>query len=864
VDRASFPRSVVIVASALAVAVGGLAAFTASPSAPSRPREPEKERALEALAELPLSFEANRGQTDPRVRFLSRAGGYTAFLTDRGAVFSLPGAAPDPGHEGPQAMAAALSLELVGSRSEPEIVGREALPGTVSYFTGPDPGGWQTSIPTYGAIRYRDVYPGIDLLFRGSAQAIEYDFVVAPGADPDDVALRFRGAERIRIDQSGDLVLQTAAGSLLHRAPTIYQTVGGERQLVPGGYRLDGTRVNFELGAYDSDLPLVIDPLVYSTFLGGTNAENDAVIAVDGTGRAYVAGMTASADFPTTPGAYDTTFNSPPFDVRDDVYVSRLSPDGRTLEYSTFLGGRSWDGAYAIALDDIGRVYITGETHDSVPGPDYPTTPGAYNTTHNGDVDVFVTRLSPNGASLEYSTFVGGSGIEVGYGIGVDDSDRAHLTGFTEDADTDYPTTEDAFDRVPDELDDAIYTRLTADGSGLGYSTILGGNNNDEGTGITVDGAGRAHLTGYTHEGDEGRNFPVTPGALDTTQNGASDVFYTRFSGGDLEYSTFLGGASGDEGWGIALDPSGRVYLTGSTRNDTSEANVDYPTTPGAYDGSHNGEIDIFVTRLSADGLSRDYSTYLGGSDFDRGLPDIVVNGSGVAFVAGRTESSDYPTTGQAFDRTYNGSGEFGGGGDVFVSRLSANGSILQYSTFLGGSENDEAFGIARLGSAVVVAGRTGSSNFPSTAGAFDETFNGGAVDAFVAKVATTIPSPDHDVGVAGGGFSTKSRIDLSRNGEGPYEVKIKLKNFGKVTEDIIYSVTAQPAEVTFTGACSGTASGVGPGATVTVVGCSATYGSADDPDPVLTLTVEHDDSDGFDEVNFGNNTESVTTVIKP
>jgi hypothetical protein len=654
-------------------------------------------------------------------------------------VFSLSGAPSKPGVAGPSPTpaGAALRMALVGADPTPEVAGRGPLPGVVSYFTGSDPEGWHTGIPTFGRVRYRDVYPGTDLVFRGTREALEYDFRLAPEADPGAIALRFEGAEDVRINSDGDLVISTAVGELVHRAPVVYQEVGGERRDIPGAYRLRGDGISFDLGAYDPTLPLVIDPVVlrYSTFLGGSGLDQGLHIAVDGYSRqAYITGENGSADFPTTPGAFDRTYN--------EVFVTKLGPTGATLAYSTFLGGSGLDRGVGLAVDGAGAAFVTGFTEDA--DTDFPTTPGAIDRTHNGGfADAFVTKLGPTGAALAYSTFLGGSGDDRGSGIAVDGAGAAFVTGFTEDADTDFPTTPGAIDRTHNGgFADAFVTKLGPTGSALSYSTFLGGSADDFGFGIAVDGAGAAYVTGEAQEADT--DFPTTPNAIDRTHNGGfADAFVTKVgsTGAALSYSTFLGGAGVDRGTGIAVDGAGAAYITGENGSD------DFPTTAGAFDRTHNGGVDVFVTKVGPTGAALSYSTLLGGSGFDAGLA-IAVGGSRQAYVTGETDSTDLPTTAGAFDRTHNG------GDDAFVTKLLPAGGALSYSTFLGGSAarlpdraapaTDQGLGIAVDGmGAAYVTGRTldGDTDFPTTAGAFDETHNG-FFDAFVTKLVEPTPPP--------------------------------------------------------------------------------------------------------------------------
>jgi hypothetical protein len=726
------PGRVFPLITACAVAAGLLGGIT-SPERGSSTTVGEEERArvLEDYAQAPLSFEENRGQTDPRVRYLTRGRGYTLYLTEQEAVFSLSGAHAEPGALGPAPAppGAALRMVLVGADPVPGVVGQSGLPGVVSYFKGSNPEGWQAGIPTFARVRYQDVYPRTDLVFRGTRQALEYDFLLAPGADPGRIALRFEGAEDLRIDPDGDLIITTAVGELVHRAPVVYQEVEGDREDVRGEYRLHGDHVRFAVGAYNPALPLVIDPVVlrYSTFLGGSGLDEGLGIAVDGyTRQAYVTGMTNSTEFPTTAGAFDQTHNG-----SNDAYVTKLGPTGASLSYSTFLGGSGFDGGTGIAVDGIGSAYVTGFAQEA--DTDFPTTVGAFDRT-NGGIDAFVTKLDPTGVALSYSTFLGGRGVDRGLGIAVNGLGAAYITGQTDTGG--FPTTGGAFDQTQDAGFDAFVTKLGPTGASLSYSTFLGGSGHEVGFGIAVDGFGAAYATGET----DAANFPTTGGALDQTQNAGFDVFVTKLgpTGGTLSYSTFLGGSGDDRGSGIAVDGVGTAYVTGFTEDHET----DFPTTAGAFDQTHNGgfgelAFDAFVAKLGPVGDSLSYSTFLGGSGFDEGS-GIAVDGGRAAYVTGDTEraATNFPTTAGAFDQTHNGFI------DAFVTKLGATGDTLSHSTFLGGSGIDNGMDIAVDGArATYVTGDTTSADIRTTPGAFDRTHNGG-FDAFVAKLVEPTPPP--------------------------------------------------------------------------------------------------------------------------
>lgn len=676
-----------------------------------------------AYGQLPLSFEANVGQTDPEVDFISRGTGYTLFLKPREAVLAL--------RKGDKSNAATvLRMKFVGSETKPMAAAQRELPGKVNYLIGKDPSRWRTGISTYAKVAYQNLYPGVDLVYYGIQRQLEYDFVVQPGIDPNIIALEFEGADELKLDAEGELVLKAGGGEIRQRKPFIYQDVDGARREVAGSYKLkDKNTVGFQLANYDESKPLVIDPvLVYSTFLGGANVDVGSDITVDASGNAYVVGTTQllslPSTFPTTAGAFDTTHNG-----SQDAFVTKINSTGSALIYSTFLGGSDLDSASAIALDDTGNAYVTGSTSST----DFPTTVGAFDNTHNGipGSDAFVTKLNPSGSALVYSTYLGGLEQDAGSGIAVDTSGNAYVGGNTRSSG--FPTTAGAFDTTHNPNDDPeiFVTKLNPTGSALVYSTFLG---ISSGGSLALDASGSAYVTGSTSSAA----YPTTVGAFDTTHNGGSDVVVTKLnsSGSALVYSTFIGGSGNEGGEGIALDGSGNAYITGDTTS------TDFPTTVGAFDTSFNGSFDAFVTKLNPSGSAPlVYSTFLGDVGFDSGN-DLAVDTSGNVYLTGTTSSPNFPTTADAFDTSFNG-----GPTDVFVTKLNSTGSApLVYSTFLGGSGNpqetgiadDEGLGIALdISGGFYVTGATRSANFPTTSGAFDTTHNG-VSDAFVAKFSET------------------------------------------------------------------------------------------------------------------------------
>jgi hypothetical protein len=680
---------------------------------------------------LPLGFEANRGQSDSKVSFLARGSGYSLFLTSSEAVLVLRRFDADARRTGARVSHravraghrrnAVLRMRLVNANPRSQVTGHDELPGKSNYFIGDDPAKWRANIPTYARVKYDGVYSGVDLVYYRHRGQLEYDFVVAPGADPRLVTLAFEGAREVHIDARGELVLSVDGGEVRQRKPVVYQEVAGARQEVAGRFVMKGKRrVGFRVAAYDPSRPLIIDPvLVYSTYLGGSDIDFGQGVAVDDAGSAYVTGLAVSADFPTTAGAAQTTSAG-----NSDAFVTKLDAAGSGLVYSTYLGGSDFEGGQGIAVDNAGSAYVAGYTDST----DFPTTAGAAQTSNAGGfgADTFVTKLDAAGSALVYSTYLGGGDNDFGQGIAVDDAGSAYVTGETG---FNFPTTPGAAQTTPAGQGEVFVTKLDAAGSGLVYSTYLGGSDFDRVLDIAVDDAGSAYVSGATTSTD----FPTTAGAAQTTYAGGFfDVYVTRLNaaGSGLVYSTYLGGSTGEFGVGIAVDGAGSAYVTGDT------SSTDFPTTPGAAQTTSAGNGDAFVTKLNAAGSELVYSTYLGGGNIDSGSA-IAVDDAGSAYVVGVTGSADFPTTPGAPQATY------AGGADAFVTKLHAAGSGLVYSTYLGGSDFDSGQDIAVDGSrSAYVTGATRSANFPTTPGAA-RTTNAGSFDAFVAKIATLPTSID-------------------------------------------------------------------------------------------------------------------------
>jgi len=585
--------------------------------------------------------------------------------------------------------------------------GRDPLPYPTNFFIGSDPSLWWTNVRSYREVVYGGLYDGVDLVYRATDKGVKYDFVLAPGADLGIIRMSYEGANGLELDAIGDMQVHTAIGDIADSSPIAYQ---GKDDVKCSFVTHAPLSYGFACDGVDESREVVIDPLLYSTYLGGGSDTMGMSIAIDSAGDAYMTGGTYSMDFPVTPGAFDTILGG-----TSDAFVAKLDSTGSSLVYSTFLGGDSGEYGDSIAIDSAGNAYVTGTTGSA----DFPVTPGAFDTTFNGVGDVFVAKLDSAGSSLIYSTYLGGGGYDGGYSIAIASAGNAYVTGYAWS--TDFPVTLGAFDTTLGGTSDAFVAKLDSTGSSLLYSTFLGGDNGEEGDSIAIDSAGNAYVTGYTESAD----FPVTPGAFDKTASGISEAFVAKLdsTGSSLIYSTFLGGDNGEEGYSIAIDSVGNAYVTGGTKS------TDFPVTPGAFDKTASGTSDAFVVKLDSTGGSLLYSTYLGGGSWEGGC-SIVIDSAGNGYVIGNTGSADFPVTTGAFDTT------LGGTYDAFVAKFDSTGGSLLYSTYLGGGSGGELGGsIARdvVGN-VYVTGRTYSTDFPVTPGAFDTTL-GGTSDAFVAKL---------------------------------------------------------------------------------------------------------------------------------
>jgi Beta-propeller repeat len=733
---------------------------------------------------LPIYFEPNVGQTDSEVKFIVRSSGATTFLTATEAVFSLPvakgrfpiqggddeqtGSDMDfglkafdpaklrrmPAGQNPQSPVAsrqsAITMRLVGANRNAQIEGVDRLPGISNYFIGNDPKSWHTNIPHFAKVRYRDVYPGIDLVYYGSGRSLEYDLVVEPGGDPKRIELAFEGADEIQLAADGSLLVRVAETKFLQRPPRIYQ-LGGKAQMgssaaqrqtnVAGHYVIrDKRRIGFELSSYDVSQSLIIDPvIVYSSFLGGSQDEYAQGLAVDSTGNAYVTGYSSSADFPVTPGALQ-----PQRAGNVDAFVGKVNRKGDALLFMTYLGGSSGDYARGMALDAAGNLCLTGWAESN----NFPATSNAYQRTLSGGEcvrgnpcsDVFVAKLNPDGSSLHYSTYFGGSGDDLAYAIVVEPSGILTIAGTTSPlvgiTGQPFPVTVGAYQtNLRGELD-AFLARFSPNGSSLVYSSLFGGTGSEYAFALATDEVGNSYVAGMTSS----RDLPTTPGAVQSSHagpagepGGGQDAFVAKLSsnGTALVYSTYLGGIREDAGQSIVVDSLGNAYVGGVT------GSPNFPVSSGAFQRQYLGSGDGFLSKLNPSGTSLVLSTLLGGSNFDT-IGAIALDPSGRIVATGRSVSVDFPLETVPF-------GQYPGGS--FVALLNSVGDQLLSSISLGGGLEDSGGAIAVHPSGdIYVAGRTVSVDFPTVypfqprpgpAG------SGSGGDAFIAKVSFNTDLPE-------------------------------------------------------------------------------------------------------------------------
>ncbi|HEY1271042.1 MAG TPA: SBBP repeat-containing protein [Terriglobales bacterium] len=716
------------------------------------------------LGRAPLGFEPNLGQADSRVKYLARGSGYGLFLTDDEAVLALNGRS----RQG-QSRTSIVRMKLAGANAAAATASGE-LPGKSNYLIGNDPSRWRRGVPQFSRVRYAQVYPGIDLVYYGSQGRVEYDFEVAPGVSPGVVQLAFAGAKNVSLDATGDLIIAADGADLRLHAPVIYQELGTRRQVVQGKFALAGNRIGFEVGDYDRSRTLVIDPVLsYSSYLGGTGNEACAppapltivpgcpAVAVDTSFNMYVAGQTASADFPVTGSPLSSTLSG-----TTDLFVTKFDPTGSTRVFSTYLGGSGDEFTAGLAADAGQTVYVAGTTNSgnfpmASPANGFQTTP-ASSGNH-----AFVSALKSDGTALNYSTYLSGNGTDVATGMTIDNKGDVFVTGTTTSTDTapGFPATAGAFQTTSLSANQFFVSKVdtvTSGSASLAYSTYFGGGNpvggQAIGGGIAVDSTGNVYFTGGTNFRHVGQvdDFPILNAAqpcLDTpavqtppnpppacsTSAANLDAFVAKLTpnavAAQLLYSTYLGGTGADQGYGIAVDGGSNVYLTGTT----TSPDIFHPAGTTPFQASINAGGDAFLVKLNnpaANALvSTTYSTYIGGGSLDVGLAVAVDSSTQIARVAGWTASPDLT-----------GATGFGGGGaDGFFARIDTTASTTvspnDFTRFLGGNGADHATGLALdTNQLTYLTGDTASTNFPTAGSPFQASLAGGSgSDAFLTRL---------------------------------------------------------------------------------------------------------------------------------
>jgi hypothetical protein len=684
-----------------------------------RATEPEAGQNLQLIQTfnaVPQHFVENRGQLDSRMKYQLKIPGGHAFFTPASILYQFVYGQNEAENRKDLLEKAKsvnktkftlenVRLEFIGAAGGVKVEGAEECRTKINDFRGSDPEKWIPGIRTYRKVIYKNLYPHIDLIVYGDKTHIKQEYRINNGGDPEDIALRYEGIKDLKVNREGRLEIRTSEGLLVEDKPLSYQTIDGNNVEVKTRYVVDkDNTVRFRVGKYDKEKELVIDPeLIFSTYIGGSADEEATCIKVDKNGGIYITGWTQSGNFPTTPGALDRIFNG-----NKDVFVAKLDSSGSGLIYSTYIGGANDDEAKRMALDTNGNVYLVGTTESS----NFPVTAGVLDVSLGGMSDAFILKMNAAGTSLIYSTFLGGSGIERGSGITINESGNAFLTGQT--SSVDFPTTPAAYDVSHNDGLDAFVTKLNPAGTALVYSTYLGGStgestHSDGGSAIAVDKNGNAYVLGGTNSSD----FPTTPGAYKRNRGDLydyfSEIFVTKLNatGSALIYSTYFGNYESDSGEEIVVDGFGNVTFTGTMETGTNFA---------------------FVAKLDASGSDLIYEKdMIGTTGYGDAGCGLAIDSNGTPYIAGVTENSDFPTTPDAYDTS------FGGGRDLFIAKLDSMGKTILYSTFFGSADDEIAWRLALDESNVAYITGWTDGNFPVTYGSFDISHNGNR-DAFVIK----------------------------------------------------------------------------------------------------------------------------------
>ncbi|MBK9248858.1 MAG: SBBP repeat-containing protein [Ignavibacteria bacterium] len=677
------------------------------------------------------AFVENKGQWNSTAGFLSQFPGMNVWVTPSGFVMDVN--TPYSQNVQPRdkstrktissggSIGQVVSMEFTGAQSA-KMRGETVTAGVNNYLIGIDPTKWKQNVRGYTSLVMEELYPGINTKCYERNGTFRYDLICAPKSDISLIRLLVTGANGLILSESGDVNIQTQLGDLIMGKPVAYQVINHKTITVECQFRVTESSIGFNVGTYNKDYELIIDPPVFSTLLGGNLDDVAKAITVDTNKSAYITGETNSVNFPTTTGAYKTSSRS------KDSFVSKFTPSGTGLVYSTYIGGDNGsDNSTGITVDDLGHAYITGFSSSK----DFPTTDGSVVKNLDAGSDAFVLKLKPDGTGFIYSTLIGGRNDDFGNSIVINKIGEAVFCGYTAiiNSKSDFPITTGAFQTIAaGGALDGFVTKLDPSGKILS-STLLGGDGDDYVRAVTMDVTGAVYCTGETIS--QNLTFPTSPQAIQRAHQGSFDCFVSKFTKrlDTLAYSTILGGqgdkTGDDRGTSIAVDIGGFAYVTGFT----SSPKFITTATPLAYDTTFNGNYDAFVLKLNLDGSRLEYSTFIGGAGYDEGN-GIAIDACGAAYITGRTYSPTYPVTSNAIDTNYHSFGT--DTSDSFITKFNSTGSIVTYSTFIGGRENDYATAIfVDSTGATYITGQTNSANFPSTAG---NAFAGGQ-DAFLTKV---------------------------------------------------------------------------------------------------------------------------------
>jgi hypothetical protein len=686
-------------------------------------------------------FIENTAQWPSEVKYLTKVCNMNVWITDSGLVYDiykiemnkvpviLHNITPIERTEfsSPTIRRHVLRMILEGcgllSKSQVSFKGINKVEAYNNYFVGNDTSKWACNVPLYKEVIVNDIYKGIDIRYYFEDNNMRYDFNVKPGAELNKIKLKFEGQESLAINYDGELIIKTSLGEIKHTKLKAYQyiTDSNNNQIIKSGSQPlckfiinPDNSISFSVNNYDPGLPLIIDPLIWSTYLGGNGLDEAECMKVDDQGNVFLTGITFSNNFPTNTGAYDSSYNG-----NYDIFITKLNTLGTKIIFSTYIGGSNDDYGYSIAIDKSGNSYITGYTKSS----DFPFTPNAYHTSlHGNRADSYITKLNSSGTALIYSTYLGGSSYDYGKGIVVDSSGFVIIIGYT--FSSDFPTTYGALDTILNKgnntYNDVFVTKINYTGSALIYSTFISGSNMDWGYSIVNDAVGNVYITGKTYSSD----FPSSPGAFSINNNGNWDAFITKLNetGTGLIYSTYAGGNAVDDSRAIAIDKNGNAYITGETNSSN------FPTTSGCYNTIYNGGSgDCFVLKLNSTGTAIEYSTFLGGDSTDVGNA-IIVDNIGKAYVTGQTYGN-FPFTDASFDSTLSGVS------DSFLTILNPDGSKPLFSTYLGGNRSDNGYSIdINEFQDIYLAGSTSSTNFPVTESVIQDSLSAGS-DCFITKI---------------------------------------------------------------------------------------------------------------------------------